>query len=71
MWGAAVARAVICRVRPQGAVEATRAALQEIPIGARQTLGLDAITCQTGAITGFTHPICALIETAVINWNIG
>lgn len=71
MRGAAAARAVICRVRPQGAVEAARAALQVIPVGARQTLGLDAVACPTGAIAGFTRPICALIGTAVINQDIG
>lgn len=47
MWGAAAARAVVSRVGPQGAVEATRATPQEIPVGARQTLGLDAVACHT------------------------
>lgn len=70
MWEAAAARAIVRRVRPQGAVEAARAALQEISIGAGQTLGLDAIACRAGAIAGFTRPVCALVETAV-NQNIG
>lgn len=70
MWGAAAARAVVRRVRPQGAVEAARAALQEIPVGARQAPGLDAIACQTGAVTGFTRAIGGLIETAVNNQNV-
>lgn len=70
MWEAAAARAVICRVRPQAAVEATRATLQEISVGARQTLALDAVACCAGAITGFTHPIWALIETTA-NQSIG
>lgn len=70
MRGAAAAGAIVCRVRPQGAVEATRAALQKIPISAGQTLGLDAIACQTGAITGFTRPDGGLIEATVINQNV-
>lgn len=55
---------IICRIHSQRTVESTHATLQVVAVSTGQTLGFDVITGETGAITGFTRPLCCLKETS-------
>lgn len=65
---AASTGAVLCGVRSQGAVESARATLQEASLATRETLGLCAITGQTGVVAGLARPLRCLEEAF---WAVG